>query len=307
MWRLAPSYLPESFLETAAMSLPPTLFHDALHTPFPLTDLERRRFDTDGFVHLRGVFDPSVVAAYGERITRLTLALEPNREIPVAQRDTYGQAFVQVVNLWLKSHLVRDFVFGQRLARIAAELLGVDGVRLWHDQALHKEPGGGITPWHTDQYYWPMATDRCVTAWVPLQDTPLPMGPLAFAAGSHRITAGRDLPIGDASEQALDAAVRAANCPVVQEPFAAGDVSFHLGWTAHRAGPNTTTTPRGVMTIIYMDAAMRLATPANPNQEADWKAFCPDVQAGAVIDAPMTPVLWSRRAAHEPPLLNTEN
>lgn len=281
------------------MSLPATRLHDALQTPFPLTDLERQRFDSDGFVHLRGVLDPSVVAAYGERITRLTLALDPNRQVPLDRRDTYGQAFIQVVNLWLKSHGVREFVFGQRLARIAAELLGVEGVRLWHDQALHKEPGGGITPWHTDQYYWPMASDRCITAWVPLQETPLPMGPLAFAAGSHRITAGRDLPIGDASERALDAAVRHAACAVVQEPFALGDASFHLGWTAHRAGPNTSPLPRGVMTVIYMDAGMRLAPPANPNQEADWKAFCPEVEPGEVIDAPMTPVIWSRHALQD--------
>ena len=281
------------------MSFPPARVHEALDTPFPLTDLERRGFETDGFIHLRNVLDPSAVATCGARITRLALALDPNRQVPLAQRDTYGQAFIQVVNLWLRSHVVRDFVFGRRLARIAAELLGVKGVRLWHDQALYKEPGGGITPWHTDQYYWPLATDRCVTAWVPLQDTPIQMGPLSFAAGSHRLTAGRDLPIGDASERALDAAVRHAACPVVQEPFAAGDVSFHLGWTAHRAGPNATTTPRGVMTIIYMDAEMRLAPPANPNQEADWKAFCPDVEPGAVIDAPMTPVIWSRHALQD--------
>jgi len=31
---------------------------------------------------------------------------------------------------------------GQRLARVAAELLGVSGVRLYHDQSLYREPGG---------------------------------------------------------------------------------------------------------------------------------------------------------------------
>ena len=43
------------------------------------------------------------------------------------------------------------------------------------------------------------------------------------------------------------------------EPYASGEVSFHLGWTLHRAGPNTTTRPRRVHTVIYMDEAMRLA------------------------------------------------
>ena len=66
-----------------------------------------------------------------------------------------------------------------------AKLLGVAGVRLYHDQSLYKEPGGGITPAHADQYYWPLASDRIVTAWIPLQPVPEDMGPLAFYAGSH--------------------------------------------------------------------------------------------------------------------------
>lgn len=47
------------------------------------------------------------------------------------------------------------------------------------------------------------------------------------------------------------------------EPYAAGDVSFHFGWTLHRAGPNTTSEPRKVHTVIYMDRDMRLAEPKN--------------------------------------------
>ena len=47
--------------------------------------------------------------------------------------------------------------------RIATQLLGCDGVRLWHDQALYKEPSGGFTPWHADQQYWPMASNLAVT------------------------------------------------------------------------------------------------------------------------------------------------
>lgn len=64
------------------------------------------------------------------------------------------------------------------------ELLGVSRVRLYHDQAFYKEPEGGITPWHADQFYWPLSDDRAITAWVPLQKTPLAMGPIAFAAGA---------------------------------------------------------------------------------------------------------------------------
>ena len=81
-------------------------------------------------------------------------------------------------------------------------------MRLYHDQALYKEPSGGITPWHADQYYWPLNTDRCCTAWIPLQDTPLEMGPLAFSPGSHMVDLGRSLEISDQSEATIKEALK---------------------------------------------------------------------------------------------------
>lgn len=81
-----------------------------------------------------------------------------------------------MTNLWRSSEIAREFVFDKRLASLAAQLLGVEHVRLYHDQALYKESGGGITPWHADQFYWPLSTDKTITAWVPLQETPLERG-----------------------------------------------------------------------------------------------------------------------------------
>ena len=196
-------------------------------------------------------------------------------------------------NLWLQSEEVREFVFGKRLARIATELMGCSGVRLYHDQALYKEPGGGITPWHADQYYLPVSNNNVVTAWVPLQDTPLEMGPLAFCEKSHRFHHGRDLEIGDESEITLKEALKKFSKN--NSPFALGDVSFHAGWTFHRAEANTSKQPREVMTIIYIDQEMRLVTPKNKNQVIDMQEFCPGVPIGEIIDSPLTPVIYSNK------------
>jgi ectoine hydroxylase-related dioxygenase (phytanoyl-CoA dioxygenase family) len=186
---------------------------------------------------------------------------------------------------------VREFVFGKRLARIAAQLLRVEAVRLYHDQALYKEPGGGITPWHADQYYWPLSSDRTCTAWVPLQETPLEMGPLGFADRSHRFEFGRDLPISDESEARLQEELSERAFPLVMGPYRRGDVSFHSGWTFHRASGNGTSVPRRVMTIIYMDADIQVAEPANDFQLKDWQAWLGGVQAGSVATGPLNPVL----------------
>ncbi|MBF8193831.1 phytanoyl-CoA dioxygenase family protein [Nonomuraea sp. K274] len=252
-------------------------------------------FARDGFIHLSGVLSPETIAAYEPTITSEVIRLN-TQHLPLAERDTYGKAFLQVTNLWQHNDKVRELVFSSRLAGIAAKLLGVHAVRLYHDQALYKEPSGGITPWHADQYYWPLSSDRCLTIWLPLQETPLEMGPLAFARGSHNFSYGRDLPISDDSEAKLKQVVADQRFEDVVDPFALGDASFHRGWTFHHAGPNRGTVPRRVITVIYMDADIRVAEPTNDNQAAD-RDWMPGTEIGQVPDTPVNPVLYGGRAA----------
>ena len=61
------------------------------------------------------------------------------------------------------------------------------------------------------------------------------MGPLAFAEGSHTLETGRDLQISDESERVLSELL--ADYTQQEQAFELGDVSFHAGWTYHRAGP----------------------------------------------------------------------
>ena len=264
-----------------------------LDTPYDLAPEDVTRFAEHGFVKLPGVASPELVEAYEPDVTGKVIELN-TMHLPMAERSTYNKAFLQVSNLWRHSATVRELVFAKRFARIAAELLGVDGVRLYHDQALYKEEGGGITPWHADQYYWPLSTDRCCTIWLPLQETPLEMGPVSFAAGSHRFEFGRELPISDESEAALSTALAEQDFPMVAEPFALGDASFHQGWTFHHAGPNTTGLARRVMTVIYIDADITISAPTNANQEADLASWFPGARPGEVPDTELNPVLYRR-------------
>jgi len=265
---------------------------DHLNAAFALEPNARTQFADEGFIHLKQVLDPTVIAAYGPEITRLTMELN-TQHLPMEERSTYDRAFLQVMNLWTQSETVRAFVFGQRLARIAAELLGVKGVRLYHDQSLYKEPGGGVTPAHADQHYWPLASDRVVTAWIPLQPVPLEMGPLAFWRGSQRVSQGRNLGISDESEQAIPERMESQGIPLVEQPFGLGDVSFHLGWTFHRAGENRSQNPRSVMTVIYMDEEMHLKPEWDAIEQNDADQWCPGVAPGGMARSPLNPVIWS--------------
>lgn len=267
--------------------------HEELDAPFSLTAEQIDFYNENGYIKLKHVLSPELLEHYRRIITERVAELSADA-VPMEQRTTYGKAFLQIMNLWTKSDTVKEFVFGKRLARIAAELIDATGVRIYHDQALYKEAGGGITPWHADQYYWPVSSDKMVTAWIPLQETLREMGPLAFCEKSHRFQIGRDLEISDESEMTLKQALHTFH--LEEGAFDLGDVSFHAGWTFHRAGANTTDRPREVMTIIYMDEDMRLASPKNKNQVADIERWCPGVQPGETIASPLNPIIYSNKS-----------
>jgi ectoine hydroxylase-related dioxygenase (phytanoyl-CoA dioxygenase family) len=262
-----------------------------IDSQYDLSGDDIRFYKENGYIKLKNVFDPDLLTFYREEITKQVQKLN-TLTTPMDQRTTYEKAFLQIMNIWRKSEVVKSFVMGRRLARMATELMGTKGVRLYHDQALYKEAGGGITPWHADQYYWPMESNHTITAWVPLQDTPLEMGPLAFAPGSFKIETGRDVEISEESEAKIKHNLK--NYPVQVSAFALGDVSFHSGWTFHRAGANTTDKPREVMTIIYIDRDMKLAEPKNKNQIKDWQDWCPGVQVGEVVSSSLNPIIYSQ-------------
>jgi ectoine hydroxylase-related dioxygenase (phytanoyl-CoA dioxygenase family) len=260
-------------------------------SPYLLSDDQLNYYKQHGCIKLKNVLSADEIAHFGSEITRLVFELN-TLHLPMEERSTYQKAFLQITNLWTKDEKVKEFVFNKRIAGIAAQLMQSESVRLYHDQALYKEPSGGFTPWHADQFYWPLATDKCTTVWIPLQQTPVEMGALEFSMGSQRFEYGRDLPISDESEKQIQDALERQGFELLRGGFDLGEVSFHAGWTFHRAGPNTTDKPRAVMTMIYMDGEMRLKNPDNDAQKLDWEVWCPGAKVGELIKTPLNPVLF---------------
>lgn len=265
--------------------------HEILNSSYKLKQEQIDFYQKHRYIKLKEVLDAETLSYFNVLITKKVEELN-NMSVPLEERSTYGKAFLQIFNLWTKDQDIKRLVFSKRLASIATQLMQVDGVRLYHDQALFKEPGGGITPWHADQYYWPLETDKTVTAWIPLQMTPLEMGPLEFSAGSHEILEGRDLEIGDTSEVLIQRRLKVTDFKHVVESFDLGEVSFHSGWVFHRAGANASEKMRKVMTVIYMDKDMMLKKPTNEGQQNDWDTWCPGAQIGQVINTHLNPVLY---------------
>jgi ectoine hydroxylase-related dioxygenase (phytanoyl-CoA dioxygenase family) len=246
-----------------------------------------------GHTVVRGLASPAEVAAYRVPIEAAVRRFAERHVPPLESRDTYGKAFVQVRNLWQRDEAIRPFTLSPRFAHAAAQLLGVEGVRLYHDQALTKEPGGGFTPWHQDQVYWPLATDRTITMWMPLVDVPAEVGSMTFANGSHRHGELGTHVIGDESQVAYDALIDELGLETeTHGALAAGDATFHMGWTLHRAPANATDLLRSVMTIIWFADGTAVAPIDSASRRLDQQVWLDSIPPGEPAAGPLNPRLW---------------
>ena len=109
---------------------------------------------------------------------------------------------------------------------------------IYHDQALFKEPGGGHTPWHQDQFYWPFDTEKTITMWMPLADLDPRVGSMTFATGSHtrgQAARPRDLRRERGRVRAAGARRAAARAHVRRAPRRRRDVPRGLDVAPRRA------------------------------------------------------------------------
>jgi ectoine hydroxylase-related dioxygenase (phytanoyl-CoA dioxygenase family) len=268
------------------LELPP------LDSEYILSQAQLDEYAENGHILLRGVCSPDEIAVYREAI--VSAAMAHNRETrPMEERDTYGKAFLQVMNLWSIDETVKHFTLSKRFAGIAKQLMQADGVRLYHDQALFKEPGGGHTPWHQDQFYWPLGSDHTVTLWMPLVNVSEIMGSMTFASGSQRegfVALGEQ--ISDQSEAFFDNHVLAKGYELkTAGAMSAGDATFHSGWTLHRAPGNVTEQVREVMTVIYYPDGTRVIEPQNDFQKADLATWLDGLPAGELANGKLNPKL----------------
>jgi len=264
---------------------------EELATPYPLTDEQIAFFQENSFIKLKGVLSPGAVLRLRGELVRL-LAEAFDTSLDGGARNS----FLSLEMVWLENPLVRAYVLSERIARISTELLGVSGVRLYHDNVLSKEPGCGRTPWHYDDHHFPLATNEVVTAWIPAQPIPLAMGPLAFAMPMDAYKLAQDVPFNktDTSYDRQVAEVFRANRVAVDEtPFAMGEVSFHHNLNFHTAAANRTDRSRVVLANTYfVDGARVVDQPTMVS--GDWQKFMPGVGPGEVAASELNPLCWSR-------------
>jgi len=277
------------------LTLAKTLHMSTLPTPtvktIELSSSIIESFQRDGHVCVKNVLTPGECSRYRQLINDAVRRFNTETR-SLSERDTYGKAFLQTMNLWEVDKDVAKFTLSEHFAGIAAALLGVNKVRLYHDQALYKEPGGGFTPWHQDQYYWPLDTPNTVTMWMPLIDIIEEMGMIGFASGSHKNGFVGNLAISDESETLLEQHIKQQQYPIQRaKSMRAGDTSWHYGWTLHNAPGNQSSITREVMTIIYFADGAHVTAPKNTHQEADRQRWLGSLDAGSLAASSLNPLL----------------
>jgi imidazolonepropionase-like amidohydrolase/ectoine hydroxylase-related dioxygenase (phytanoyl-CoA dioxygenase family) len=284
----------------------PTAAHLAsLAEPHPLPAEATEHYRREGYALLRGVLDRQCILAAGPAIEAALARDYPHDVAPLAERrDAYAQAFVQVVNLGLRHGPLRALTRSRRLARIAAELMGVRGARIHLEDWFLKEPGAGITPWHQDASVLSMDVEASITAWVPLCDVDADMGLIRYALRSHRMGLA-EVPVDDIcddSERAFGEVIAREGFAVRRlPPLAVGDVSFHDGMMMHSAGANTSPKPRLVLALHYFADGARVRAPTRPSQARALADFAPTLRAGDLASCAGWPLVYRAEAEDDPP------
>src|SRR5680860_301930 len=96
------------------------------------------QFDRDGFVVVPDLLTDDELDHFGTAVDAAVAHRTRHDHRPLAERSRYEQCFRQCQNLWDDRPDVLPLTFHPTLGQAAAELLGCDAVRLWHDQALYK-------------------------------------------------------------------------------------------------------------------------------------------------------------------------
>ena len=132
-----------------------------------------------------------------------------------------------------------------------------------------------------------------LNAEIELVDVAPEVGSMIFASGSNHLGDLGGPAISDESEAMFAASVRERKLPQhTYGALAAGDATFHAGWTLHRAGTNPTNASRPVMTIIYYADGARLTEPVDDYQRWDLALWLKGSVPGELANGERNPLLW---------------
>jgi ectoine hydroxylase-related dioxygenase (phytanoyl-CoA dioxygenase family) len=271
----------------------------------PITDEEVRRFDADGVICLRGLFDRDwCERMYAAAIRHMESGQGRVREAKPA--DGRGR-FYSCVYMSETDPDFRAFREVSPAPVIAARLMQCDRVRFYYDQLFIKEPGTSApTPWHNDLPFWPFRGNDLISIWIALTPVTRASSGVEYVPGSHRwgtlfraITPDYDPRFMDPALPECPDYGAGAGDPSIRTvcwDLAPGDVLCHHPLTVHGAAGNASSTQRRVgLSIRFLGNDVQW----DPRPHTMKLQIDPRVQPGDYpADDTAFPVVWERARGH---------
>ena len=234
------------------------------------SEQERRQFERDGFVVLRGFLSEAALRPLEVVYERFKSgAVEGMGRDLCDMSGPYGRSFedFDIINAVLPRRYAPELAgnpFEQRAAEAARAFIGEDAT-LDYDQHLTKKPGrtGAVFAWHQDLGYWPTGSPdtRTATFSLALDDAKLANGCLQVVPGSHRERALRPhRPVleGESGLRDVTHALSVDLLPsdeLVPLEVSRGDVTVHNERIIHGSAGNRTEGWRRTYVVAFRSAA----------------------------------------------------
>lgn len=211
---------------------------------------------------------------------------------PAGARDGfYANVFLQMMLLSRTNEAVHEIIHDEHLGYLSATLAGVNGIHIWHDQALIKEPLANPTSFHRDVPFWSFDSTSAISIWVALDDATTENGCLYVLPRSQRLTDFENAPIGENVGDLMARYPALAEIEPKALPVRAGGAIYLDGMVVHGAGANMTLSYRRAMTCGYMPQGARFNGKRNVLSESYFQSL----EIGDVLDnVSELPLLFTR-------------
>lgn len=225
-----------------------------------LTQQQLASYRENGYVLVKGLFDPAEAKEYRDECHALARRLGPDLAADKtwsSARTTAGArkptSITHCPDVQHYSAAFTRLLLDDRFTSIAGDVVGSENVALHHTKMFIKPPGKGSPfPLHQDYPFFPHRQDTVAAAIVHFDDAPVERGCVRVVPGSHRWgplahqSAGGDFFLSP-QEYPFDSAVP---CPAE-----AGDAIFFGYLTVHGSGVNVSNEARTTVLVQFRDAA----------------------------------------------------
>jgi phytanoyl-CoA hydroxylase len=258
-----------------------------------VSEAQIAQFQEQGFLVVEGFLDEAELAHW-RRVTEEAMRLRLAGTALNNQGDPeafYAQVFTQCLNLRDLHPEMAKLIGHPVIGEWAGRLAGVEGVRIWQDQALVKQAYSNHTALHFDEPFWSFDSRSAVSLWVALDDATLGNGCLWYLPGTHKQARIELIDIRENVGDIFRAYPEWKKLTAVPAPCPAGSAIFHNALVAHGAGVNMTPKQRRAMRAGYMPDGMLF----NGKQSLLPDDYFQSLIVGDPLnDAAMFPLVWRR-------------